>query len=703
MRAIVIKELRENLKWLPVGVLLIGVLAWLVCPVDLQNAYGARTATVTNAVAIGAGLYAIFLGGLQSAFDFSDRQRGFLHHRNVSLSRIIYGKVIAGAVLYVVACAVPLLCLTVWFYWKGPEFIPVRPAQLVPALLACVGCFALHPATMLTFIREARWFGTRLLPLLATAAAATLFVSGIAGRQGNQILIAALLSLPVLLLSYWAVRKSGWARAALLIVGAACVAGLAMFISQAVESSLKDSTVQAGRYSLYGLDETGDVWAYRAESSLSANGYEVQQVPVSGEKLQVVRPPNVAKELPTGFEAYDLSYLQNLSRSPSPFAFIEYANGIGLSVFYYDSRGFLLLYKRDPATSLYRFSGTISKQGFHPPGEDPGERFTSNASNRGFAVANSLGMAGNSFWLDTQGVYQFDWQSGALKTLLELPIDAAAVVLSIPDRAPQLMLESGGQIYHYAILNDTGSSDWFDAELVNNRNDPLAAAVPQLQLRAIATLPALPTSMSLYKSIASVAGGKYVAMSQTPRLTVARIEVGEEAQWQIENVQSAPFPPTAPEWTLALLPAGLFAVAISAVMVTNTSQGLPPMLGLATATGSVPSLGNQILLSLAVMLVTLLMVVLTFYVARARGLGRKSTWLWALFAVFGGLTAPLALCALYPKLVCEPCPRCDRARRIDRDKCQYCSSPWEPPPSEGIEILEQAPQLATIRNADLVR
>lgn len=534
MRAIVLKELRENLKWLPVGLLLIGIFAWLACPVNAQNVYNTSTANLTFSIAIGAGLYAVLLGGLQSGFDFSDRQRGFLLHRGVSLQRIIYGKVIAGAVLYGIACAGPLLCLTVWFYWKGPEFIPVRPAQLMPAMLACVGCFALHPATMLTFLREARWLGTRLLPLIATTAAAVLFVNGLAASRVNELLIVALLSLPVLLLSYWAIRKPGWSRAALLVTGAACVAFFAFIAALTVEQSIKNPTLQAGRYSYtqYGLDQTGDVWGYRTEAGISSKTYIPIQVPASGDKLQVDRPPNVAKTLPAGFEVYGLSYLQAVSESLSPFAYIEYANGQRNWILCYDSRGFLLLYKRDMVTGLNKFSGTVSKQGFHPPGEVPGERFTSNAPQRGLAATSSLGgLAAYSIWLDTQGVYQFDWKLGSLRTLLEMPIESAGATLSVPDRAPQLMLQSEGQIHHFAILDQAGSSDWHD-DLVDNKNFSLVTSVPDLQLRAIATLPLLPPNMSQFYSMAYVTNHEYVAlMTHFSAMSVARMAADGEAQW----------------------------------------------------------------------------------------------------------------------------------------------------------------------------
>src|SRR5690606_13172249 len=125
-------------------------------------------------------------------------------------------------------------------------------------------------------------------------------VNGLAESRVNQLVIVALLSLPVLLLSYWAVRQPGWSRAALLVTGAACLALLAFIAALTLEQSIKKPTLQAERFSHthYGLDQTGDVWGYRTEASLSPNGYDAIQVPVSGDKLQIDRPPNVAKKLP---------------------------------------------------------------------------------------------------------------------------------------------------------------------------------------------------------------------------------------------------------------------------------------------------------------------------------------------------------------------------------------------------------------------
>lgn len=100
MRAIVVKELREDLRWLPIGILLVGVFVWLVTPTELGDLRGTNkdvSQSLMLTVGVAAALLAMALAALQSVFDFSDQQRGYLFHRSVSANAVLYGKVVAGA------------------------------------------------------------------------------------------------------------------------------------------------------------------------------------------------------------------------------------------------------------------------------------------------------------------------------------------------------------------------------------------------------------------------------------------------------------------------------------------------------------------------------------------------------------------------------------------------------------------------------
>ena len=124
MRAIFVKELRENIKWLPVGVLLVGIFACLSTPTELRGCYGNIAMSLASTIGLGASLCAVALGAAQSVLDFGQTQRGYLFHRAVARDQVLYGKVAAGAVLYAIACGVPLLLVALWFQLRGLEYLP---------------------------------------------------------------------------------------------------------------------------------------------------------------------------------------------------------------------------------------------------------------------------------------------------------------------------------------------------------------------------------------------------------------------------------------------------------------------------------------------------------------------------------------------------------------------------------------------------
>lgn len=84
------------------------------------------------------------------------------------------------------------------------------------------------------------------------------------------------------------------------------------------------------------------------------------------------------------------------------------------------------------------------------------------------------------------------------------------------------------------VISAQGLTRYFGSKAVARQLD--------LHIPHGSTLPPLPASISQNCSLAYVVGGQYVAMTQYPSMTIARIEAGDEAQWQLENVQPALFP-----------------------------------------------------------------------------------------------------------------------------------------------------------------
>ncbi len=685
MYAIVVKELRENLRWLPVGILIIGVFLWLVTPTSFRFASYSNADNITQSCAMGAALFAIVLSALQSVFDLSDRQRGYLFHRSVSTNAVMYGKVIAGAILYAVACAIPLICSALWFAWMGLQYLPFRPAQLIPSIVMCVACFFLHPATLISVDRPARWFGTKLLPLIAVAGPLLVFWEFV--RDGNTPAWWLVFALYLLLFtaSLLALQPRHWTRKLLLVVGSAVTAVVCFALSVGLYESTKFRPTQ-GVYSQIGLDDSGQPWYYRCKSVRKANSYSYETIAISGAPIRSDQKPNLDAALPSDLKLLELSHMAGgrMGLSLNRFASIEYSGQSNNQTMYYDSRGLMLVYDSD--WQQPPLSGVISQDGFHPLGEAPGARFSSNPISFGSQISRPLSDAAYSnLWADADGVYQFTPESGAVTTLLKMTVDAGTSISPSDRVAPQLLLLSDGKFHQFELVDEAGGANWFEP-VSTNRNYSIARHLPPLKLQEVATFRAVPKPIGEFSSIAATAEGKYVALDY-PNSLVATLDSSDAAEWQVTHF----IPPDKQSRGLgvvllaAIVPSGLYFVLLMSIVVDNVVAGRAPLLKLDAVLPSADLLWVMIVVAV---LAALALAACTYLLCRRRGLTRGAAMLWTIATLFLGLATPLAVIAIFPKLVCEPCPGCQRPRRVDREKCPHCAAPWSPPPAAGIELIE---------------
>ena len=124
MTAIFRKELRDVLRWTPLGVIVIGLLCWQKIPSYVDGCYNLPY-SVANNVIIGSGLFALALGLLQSMFDLRTDARGFLLHRPISARDMFRGKLAAGFGAHTLAWMIPLVLAAIWLESIGAERLPV--------------------------------------------------------------------------------------------------------------------------------------------------------------------------------------------------------------------------------------------------------------------------------------------------------------------------------------------------------------------------------------------------------------------------------------------------------------------------------------------------------------------------------------------------------------------------------------------------
>ena len=168
------KELRSVLRWTPLGLVLIGVLCWLVMPEYASESAQVDSELMMN-VGFGVGFVALAFGLLQSLPELRPDARGFLLHRPISLGSIYLAKLLAGFTGFALSVfpAVGRGRDSFGDDWHAADAgeLGSGAACLHRRLLVFL---AVYPATLWTVHRDARWTGTRWLPAVFGAAIALL-------------------------------------------------------------------------------------------------------------------------------------------------------------------------------------------------------------------------------------------------------------------------------------------------------------------------------------------------------------------------------------------------------------------------------------------------------------------------------------------------------------------------------------------------
>lgn len=176
MVAILKKEIEENLPWAALGLLVVS-LAFYAGLADREagflslfgfsrSYYPSELPLLSDSLLpYTTAVYAIFgaaLGMLQTIPESIRGTYPFLVHRPVRRGRPLVGKALAGAAMYSVAGGVPLLAAVIWVAIPGHYAAPFRIA-MAGAVFADFLCgLVFYLAGILTGVRRAKWYGTRL-------------------------------------------------------------------------------------------------------------------------------------------------------------------------------------------------------------------------------------------------------------------------------------------------------------------------------------------------------------------------------------------------------------------------------------------------------------------------------------------------------------------------------------------------------------
>jgi hypothetical protein len=115
-------------------------------------------------------LFAVALGFRQSAWESARGTYLFLLHRPVSRDAVFLTKLAVGAGVFVACSALPVVLYGAWAALPGRHPSPFSWSLTAPAWRLVFLTPLLYLGAFLSGLRPARWFGTRLLPLVAAVA-----------------------------------------------------------------------------------------------------------------------------------------------------------------------------------------------------------------------------------------------------------------------------------------------------------------------------------------------------------------------------------------------------------------------------------------------------------------------------------------------------------------------------------------------------
>jgi ABC-type transport system involved in multi-copper enzyme maturation permease subunit len=148
MKAVIIKELRENAKWaLLLCLAVAGALAWGLNTNDAETS-SLVGSTMSMITAIAFPVVGLTLGLLQVLQDSSPGRWGFLTHRPISRSRIVIAKCLAGAGFYLLATGIPLTAAVYWAATPGRLAVPFDWHMILPRLADLLGGSMLYAAAL---------------------------------------------------------------------------------------------------------------------------------------------------------------------------------------------------------------------------------------------------------------------------------------------------------------------------------------------------------------------------------------------------------------------------------------------------------------------------------------------------------------------------------------------------------------------------
>jgi hypothetical protein len=698
MNAWVRKEIKDSIRWLPIGMGLLVALIWYQLAMQSRSFFTVRTESLFMLTWFVSALFATFLGLANYLPETWGSARGFLVQRGLSLHRIFVIRALVNLAVYLIAMLVPLGALAVFFSMIGPNSAPVNPIQVVPSVVAVLFSFSFYFGAVAVACRPCRWYGSRLFPLLASLAISFAAVSILSlHNQPGASSIGFLLGILGMLLLVAASRSvflRGPSQPApsrtpntsfyekFMMLTAVLVA---LLLITAFAASVTNSYSVA--YHSVQFTNQGMPWLVESRSAVKTGyGQQLEEVklPISESNEDVDAKPDVAELVPGLSFSYpwyfsanywDMLYVGSCTSSDG-----NHLNIMGF-------RGLLYVYQQD-ALRQSRLIAVVGKETVSDAGvqQVPFEQiprlltFTYNyppvltglASSYKQPNGTRIPLGAGSFTIvATDGIHHVDLDKSKISRLLDKSVLA------------------------YSYLNTArGASDssnlaiWDGSSISVFRCEGQALNGPFQISERITTL-SLPPDFGVKLQSGDVQfdyrdpDNWTIAISYSDRSYVKqKVEVARSIQKEIRHYTTS-------------IPQSLSMANIEAMKreIFIPSCLVPPVL-LGTIGTATYLLGNPMQDGFSylgfIVAQVILSGILAILAAHWRGLSAKQVASWCAGGLLIGLGTWFLILSIYPRVFSAKCPACNRSRRIEREKCESCGAEWEPSTPLGIELFEES-------------
>jgi hypothetical protein len=641
MRAIIIKELRENLLW--AVLLLIAVSAAMAFAVQwwAPVLVGAIMEMISAVAFPVAGLA---IGLLQILQEHRGGRWAFLVHRPLSRRRIFMAKVIAGLALYGLATVPPLLAAIGWVATPGHVAGPFDIHMVLPRLADLLSGLVWYATGMLVAARQARWIGSRLMPLgFALLVTAFAWVFPLSFWQAALILAAGFgVIFPAAVTAFEAggvfERQPALTRflqglsvgtgiALAVGVAAAMLAGAIDWIHPA-----DDWQSQAYRINSDGQVIKDTYRGHGQTQETDPEGRPLSKAKRDDEYISIASVP--LQGLPTKRSGW-----AERRQSEGLHNEMAYAYRVGFS----DSAEWFYIAPRrviegfDPVSR--RFIGSVGPNGFAPATEAP----------RPFPEPLHLGLRD---FASRTAVFHVDFKRHEIHFLLRTTVDDPVIF------APQTFNtgKRGERVLSALLTRSTiyifdGATELFRL--------PLEHSFPQYQALEIAQI-------RDGRFIFHYTNGTSTDLPQRDWLVEA--DADGHIIRRVELPPLTGFPRHDSPWVEA-----------------GVKSAISPFL---LVLGTVLTEKYNYLAFIMAAVMGIVSAAFTFWLSRRYAMGRSASLLWTIFNLFAGIPGVLTLLSVRQLPAHVVCPHCGKRRVVTRDLCEHCAAPFSMPTLEGIEIFE---------------